>query len=271
MGVVYEAVRESLRSHVALKVMHPQFRAREKYLRRFHTEARSAACLHHSNIVSVFDYDLHEGVCYYAMQYIAGQSLDRVLADVRALRDHKAGIAPSQTLAASADADNVSMVAALAGFGDNFAETEPWRRTIATGLLTGRYSPPGHTDSTNELGPQPATACLCGNDPTQPLDGQPGAAAADFGLDRGGPPEERDSSLATSSSGLAGKSEHSYFREVARIMMQAADALAYAHSRGVFHRDIKPPNLILDPHGNIWVTDFGLAKFADSDDVLAIA
>ena len=56
MGVVYEAVRESLRSHVALKVMHPQFRNREKYLRRFRTEARSAARLHHTNIVSVFDY-----------------------------------------------------------------------------------------------------------------------------------------------------------------------------------------------------------------------
>ena len=40
MGVVYEAVRESLRSHVALKVMHPQYRNRPKYLRRFHTEAR---------------------------------------------------------------------------------------------------------------------------------------------------------------------------------------------------------------------------------------
>src|SRR5262249_32975375 len=64
MGVVYEAVRESLRSHVALKVMHEQFRNREKYLRRFRTEARSAARLHHTNIVSVFDYGVHDGVCY---------------------------------------------------------------------------------------------------------------------------------------------------------------------------------------------------------------
>jgi serine/threonine protein kinase len=72
MGVVYEAVRESLRSHVALKVMHPQYRNRPNYLRRFHTEARSAARLHHTNIVSVFDYSEHDGVCYYAMQFIAG-------------------------------------------------------------------------------------------------------------------------------------------------------------------------------------------------------
>jgi hypothetical protein len=41
MGVVYEAVRESLRSHVALKVMHPQSRHRENQLRRFRTEAEA--------------------------------------------------------------------------------------------------------------------------------------------------------------------------------------------------------------------------------------
>src|SRR5262249_34933373 len=45
------------------------------------------------------------------------------------------------------------------------------------------------------------------------------------------------------------------------------DALAYAHKRGVLHRDIKPPNLILDALGNIWITDFGLAKFEDGDDL----
>ena len=92
MGVVYEAVRESLRSHVALKVMHPQYRNRPNYLRRFHTEARSAARLHHTNIVSVFDYGEHDGICYYAMRYIAGQSLDKVLDDIRKLRLENGGL-----------------------------------------------------------------------------------------------------------------------------------------------------------------------------------
>ena len=98
MGVVYEAVRESLRNHVALKVMHPQFRDREQYLRRFRTEARSAARLHHTNIVSVFDYGVHDGVCYYAMQYIAGHSLDKILADVRQLRREKEASSPGETV-----------------------------------------------------------------------------------------------------------------------------------------------------------------------------
>jgi tetratricopeptide (TPR) repeat protein/serine/threonine protein kinase len=50
-----------------------------------------------------------------------------------------------------------------------------------------------------------------------------------------------------------------YFRTVARLGMQAAEALEHAHQLGVVHRDIKPANLLLDVRGNLWITDFGLA------------
>jgi eukaryotic-like serine/threonine-protein kinase len=52
-------------------------------------------------------------------------------------------------------------------------------------------------------------------------------------------------------------------RETARLGVQAADAIAYAHEQGVMHRDIKPANLLLDGHGHLWVADFGLARFRD--------
>jgi serine/threonine protein kinase len=54
-----------------------------------------------------------------------------------------------------------------------------------------------------------------------------------------------------------------FFRTVARLGAQAADALEHAHGLGVLHRDVKPSNLIVDPCGNLWVTDFGLARFEE--------
>ena len=58
-----------------------------------------------------------------------------------------------------------------------------------------------------------------------------------------------------------------YWRNVARIGVQVADALNHAHERDVLHRDIKPSNLIIDRHGIAWVTDFGLAKAMQDDSV----
>jgi serine/threonine protein kinase len=55
--------------------------------------------------------------------------------------------------------------------------------------------------------------------------------------------------------------DREFFRTIARLGVQAAEALEHAHGLGVVHRDVKPSNLLLDRRGNLWVTDFGLARF----------
>jgi serine/threonine protein kinase len=65
-----------------------------------------------------------------------------------------------------------------------------------------------------------------------------------------------DTPLAGSATGVPGN----HYRRVAQLMLQAALALEHSHQKGVVHRDVKPANLMLDAHGQLWITDFGLAQ-----------
>ncbi len=242
MGIVYEAEHESLKNRVALKVMHPRFRTDPTYLRRFHTEARSAARLHHTNIVPVFDYGEHDGIFYYAMPLIAGVGLHQVLEDVRRLR--------------ATDDSNGAPEANCQG---EQPVTEPVAETLRAathGLLTGRFSTGSATPAGSE------------SPPTMAVDDGPRVATSDNG--------EAEEVVVSASSGsdsrteghtIGGQSVSVYHQEIARLAGQVADALEYAHGQRVVHRDIKPSNLLLDAQGNIWVTDFGLAKLVEGDDL----
>jgi serine/threonine protein kinase/WD40 repeat protein len=99
MGVVYEAEQVSLGRRVALKVLPPHALLNPTYLERFRREAKAAAKLHHTNIVPVFGVGEEAGVYFYAMQFIRGEGLDRVLRDLRRLRNAPGGM-PSERSAA---------------------------------------------------------------------------------------------------------------------------------------------------------------------------
>src|SRR5215471_14569479 len=79
MGVVYRGVDTHLNRPVALKVLRADAAASVERKRRFAQEAKAASALNHPNIVHVYDIDVHDGVDYIAMEFVAGRTLDQCI------------------------------------------------------------------------------------------------------------------------------------------------------------------------------------------------
>lgn len=79
MGIVYEAVQQSLDRRTAVKVLKTSWFHSKREILRFQRESRTVARLHHSNIVEVYGVGQQEGTHYFAMQHIEGIGLDRLI------------------------------------------------------------------------------------------------------------------------------------------------------------------------------------------------
>lgn len=143
MGIVYQGRQLSLQREVAIKILPKQLTMDTGFIKRFKREAETVAKLNHPGIVTIYDMGQEGELYYYAMEFIEGQSLERVL--------RERGILP--------------------------------------------------------LG------------------------------------------------------------ETLDILIQAAEALSYAHERGVVHRDIKPSNIMLAKDGRVKLTDFGIAKLFEGTQI----
>ena len=132
MGTVYEAVHVGLDRPVALKVLGTHAAPDSSARRRFLNEARTAAGLHHTHIVPVFDVGQVGGLCYYAMQRIEGCGLDQVIRHLRRVRP--SGGAGSGTFPPGAPSSAYDGHAALgfSSFSSRFGQI--WIR-MSAGLL----------------------------------------------------------------------------------------------------------------------------------------
>jgi serine/threonine protein kinase len=80
-------------------------------------------------------------------------------------------------------------------------------------------------------------------------------------------PDLEASSCSTMTTSGKPRQSEPFFRKVAHMGVEAAEALEHAHNLGVVHRDIKPANLLIDERLHVWVADFGLARLQGNSGV----
>jgi WD40 repeat protein/serine/threonine protein kinase len=242
MGIVYEAEQVSLGRHVALKVLPRNLLLDARAKRRFEREAKAAAKLHHTNIVPVFGVGEQDGVPYYVMQFIQGLGLDQVLDELRKLQPGNTKCGP------------------LTAGEPRVSRKELAPAQLARSLLTGDFVCREAQPAEEAAARVEDTVCQerepADSPRSSPLSDSLTPSSSSVVL----PGQGRDRSRSKSG-------KPTYWKSVAAVGVQVAEALAYAHQQGVQHRDIKPSNLLLDTQARVWVTDFGLAKADDQQNL----
>ena len=249
MGIVYEAEQLSLGRHVALKLLPRNMLLDARAKQRFEREAKSAARLHHTNIVPVFGVGEQDGMPYYVMQFIQGLGLDDVLEELKKLQgggaraDSHLGGDPL----AARDAGRASHGPGEAGDPKNATHRAMSALNVARSLLTGEFQ--------SQVDRDEATAPLTVqdvDDATAPVTAEP-ANGQDPGSAIPPPPAASDAFTPSSSSvvlpgqgrdgSTARNRKRTYWQSVATIGAQVAEALEYAAQAG----DPAPRHQALEP------------------------
>ncbi len=256
MGIVYEAVEQSLKRRVALKVLGPNAAGSQKQVLRFNREAEAAARLHHTNIVPVYGTGEERDLHFFAMQFIDGVPLSEVIRSVggRPARQDDYAASGSGSLADRLLAPVTHRDSPQGSLNAN-GKADSTRQFIAEraakALLTGTHA--DRAFQSVDKSSSERTLDIDGRDPEV-------ANVEPFSTTQEATPTSASDSKPPIIS-------MKYWRSVARIGAAVADALHYSHQHGVLHRDIKPSNLLLDREGVVWVTDFGLARHEDQEGI----
>ena len=100
MGAVYKAYDPSLEREVAVKILPPEFARDRSYIQRFEREARALARLRHPNLVHIYAVGQEDGIHYFAMEFIEGETLSDYLRRRGRLPQEEALRLASQVLSA---------------------------------------------------------------------------------------------------------------------------------------------------------------------------
>ncbi|NQV23220.1 MAG: protein kinase, partial [Rhodopirellula sp.] len=297
MGVVYEAEQMSLGRRVAIKALPLLSVSQPELVKRFQREARTAARLHHTNIVPVFGVGEADGFHYYVMQLIDGIGLDTMTGDStdtasdsiasqlmtefdntsasdegpsttsgsrHSTVDQKNNVADSSNADSGATANAIPVKSSDSIQKPLPQNDLPLDNSTSLSLPSHMKIDDGMRDSKTAAKSSGTSATIetSGHDTENPssasklIDGQAHAV-----------PVHPEVSGKETASAISVKRDSLRITEIVDVGIQAADALHYAHAQGTLHRDIKPGNLMLDGNGVVWVTDFGLAKAMEGDDI----